>query len=206
MHLLFLLPAATALVHCGGVSSEGHGAPMSDTATHLMSGANVSCMKLPDSDDPLAYISHRISVFGDVERPLELTVEDLRGFPVHEGGQFKVVCASGADMKALASFKGALLRDVLDSARLVQEDHKDRNFFIVAHATDGYMATFSWAELYNHAAGDSIFILYEENGAPIGAQGEFVLVSTTDKKTGPRHVYWLNGVEVRKVRSTPAGA
>lgn len=97
-------------------------------------------------------------------------------------------------------------RDVRNSAKLVQEDHKDRNFFIVAHATDGHMATYSLAEPYNHTAEDIIFILYEENGSPIGAQGEYVLVSTTDKKTGPRHVHWLNGVEVRKVRPAPAGA
>lgn len=159
-----------------------------------------SCMKRIPSGDTSSYISHSIEVYGDVETPLTLGLEDLRGLPVHQGADFDVICQTGTKMSEAGSFKGVLLREVLDKAKLAQENHKDRNFYIVAQATDDYMATFSWAEIYNLAVGDSTFILYEVDGAPIGEKGEFMLITTTDKKTGPRHVYWLSGIGVHKVR------
>ncbi|MBZ0205030.1 MAG: molybdopterin-dependent oxidoreductase [Flavobacteriales bacterium] len=158
------------------------------------------CMKRIPSGDTTSYISHSIEVYGDVETPLTMGLEDLRSLPVHQGADFDVICQTGTKMSEAGSFKGALLRDVLDKAKLAQENHKDRNFYIVAQATDDYMATFSWAEIYNLAVGDSTFILYEVDGASIGGKGEFMLITSTDKKTGPRHVYWLSGIGVHKVR------
>lgn len=178
-------PPMDAMASANG---EGHG-----EAGHV-------CMKRIAPEDSADHMSHSIEVYGDVVNPMKLTLRDLQALPVHEGKAFDVVCQTGTTMSTLKSYKGVLLRDVLDKAELVQGDHKDRNFYIVAQATDDYMATFSWGELYNNAIGDSTFILFEENGAPIGANGEFVLISTMDKKTGPRHVFWLNGIGVQKVR------
>ena len=162
--------------------------------------ARPNTLKRIAAEDSADHMSHSIEVYGDVVHPMKLTMKDLQALPMHEGAAFDVVCQTGTKMSSTKSYKGVLLRDVLDKAELAQDDHKDRNFYIVAQATDDYMATFSWGELYNHAIGDSTFILFEEDGAPIGAKGEFVLITATDKKTGPRHVFWLNGIGVHKVR------
>ncbi|MBW7936520.1 MAG: hypothetical protein H3C71_05110, partial [Flavobacteriales bacterium] len=112
---------------------------------------------------------------------------------------FVVVCQSGANMKEDKICKGVLLRDILEKAKIKQTNHKDRNFYIVARATDNYKATFSWAEIFNNPTGDNIYILFEENGQPIQKQGDMILICKNDIKTGPRHVYWLSSIEVNRV-------
>lgn len=145
------------------------------------------------------YISKVIQVTGAVERTLALTVDSLRAMDVDTIADFKVVCQSGDTVKENFTSTGVLLKDILDKAEIVQTNHKDRNFYIVARATDGYKATFSWAEIYNNPTGENVYVLFEGNGQPIGAKGDFILICRNDIKTGPRHVYWLKSIEVNRV-------
>jgi len=131
---------------------------------------------------------------------LVLTVDSLKKMEAATLNDFNVICETGANMKVNKTSKGVLLKDILEKANIVQENHKDRNFYIVARATDGYKATFSWAEIFNNPTGESVYILYEENDAPIKEQGDMILVCTNDIKTGPRHVYWLESIEVTRVQ------
>lgn len=154
-----------------------------------------SCV-IPDSKGS---ISKQVKIVGDVEFPLNLTVDSLKRMNVVTIENFQVVCQSGANMKDVKSCKGVLLKELLEKAKIIQNNHKDRNFYIVARATDGYKATFSWAEIFNNPTGEHVYVLFEENDAPIKEQGEMILVCTTDIKTGPRHVYWLESIEVKRV-------
>jgi hypothetical protein len=143
--------------------------------------------------------STQLTVGGAVEHALTLTVDSLRRMNVATINNFAVVCQSGATTKQDSTAKGVLLREILDKAQIKQNGHKDRNFYIVAKATDGYKATFSWAELFNNPTGDNVYVLFEENGRPIVEKGDMVLICRNDIKTGPRHVYWLNAIEVHRV-------
>lgn len=70
-----------------------------------------------------------------------------------------VVCASGATVGKVANFRGARLTDVLDAVGLSLDGHKDgRRMVVVARATDGYVVTFSWNELYNTAIGKDVLV------------------------------------------------
>lgn len=158
-----------------------------------------NCMKHVDAEEQLKYRSKTLTVKGDVENKLVLTVDSLRKMLAVTINDFNVVCETGATMKVNKTSTGVLLKDILKKANIVQENHKDRNFYIVARATDGYKATFSWAEIFNNATGDSVYVLYEENNAPIEKQGDMILVCTNDIKTGPRHVFWLEGIEVTRI-------
>lgn len=142
--------------------------------------------------------SRVLKVKGEVSNPLSLTVDSLKEMNVVSLDSFKVVCQSGADRSGNVWFKGVLLKDVLTKAKIIQQNHKDRNFYIVARATDNYKATFSWAEIFNNPTGESTYIVFEENGRPV-PKGDFVLNTTNDIRTGPRHVYWLESIEVYKV-------
>ncbi|HMW98343.1 MAG TPA: molybdopterin-dependent oxidoreductase [Flavobacteriales bacterium] len=157
------------------------------------------CTTPVSAEDSAKYTSKLLAVSGDVEFPLTLTVDSLKRMNVATIEDFTVVCQSGANMKQDSTAKGVLLRDILEKARIKQSGHKDRNFYIVARATDGYKATFSWAELFNNPTGDNVYVLFEENGRPIVAQGDMILICRNDIKTGPRHVYWLNAIEVHRV-------
>jgi hypothetical protein len=75
-----------------------------------------------------------------------------------------------------------------------------RRTIIVATASDGYKAVFSWAELFNTTIGDGVPIVYERDGAPLGNdEGRIALVSLKDIRPGPRHVKWLSAIEVVRV-------
>ena len=149
--------------------------------------------------DSLKLVNHQIEVKGDIEFPLQLSVDSLRKMKVVTLNDFKVVCQSGETKKVDASCKGVLLKDILEKAKIKQNGHKDRNFYIVARASDDYKATFSWAEIFNNPTGQNTYVLFEENGKPI-KNGEMILICKNDIKTGPRHVYWLKSIEVNKVK------
>lgn len=148
--------------------------------------------------DSLKMVNHQIEVKGDVEFPLQLTVDSLKKMKVVTIDNFKVVCQSGEVKKDDKVCKGVLLKDILEKAKIRQNGHKDRNFYIVARASDDYKATFSWAEIFNNPTGENTFILFEENGKPV-KNGEMIAICKNDIKTGPRHVYWLKSIEVYKV-------
>ncbi|PBJ11143.1 molybdopterin-dependent oxidoreductase [Flavobacterium sp. ACN6] len=149
--------------------------------------------------DSLKLANHHIEVKGAIEFPLQLTVDSLKKMKVAAIDNFKVMGKNGAVKKEIKNCKGVLLKDILEKAKIKQEDHKDRNFYIVARASDGYKATFSWAELFNNPTGENAYILFEENGKPI-KNGEMILICKNDIVTGPRHVYWLKSIEVYKVQ------
>ena len=149
--------------------------------------------------DSLKLVNHQIEVKGDVEFPLELSVDSLRKMKVVTLNDFKVVCQSGEIKKDDKVCKGVLLKDILEKAKIKQNGHKDRNFYIVARASDDYKATCSWAEIFNNPTGENTYVLFEENGKPV-KNGEMILICKNDIKTGPRHVYWLKSIEVYKVK------
>ena len=60
---------------------------------------------------------------------------------------------------------------MLEKAKIAQQEHKDRNFYIVARASDDYKATFSWAELFNNPTGEKVYVLFEQNGKPLKEKG-----------------------------------
>lgn len=158
-----------------------------------------ACMMPIPPGDSAKYISKQVNIAGNVEHPLTLTVDSLKKMKVVTIENFNVICSSGATMKTDKTCKGVLLKDILEKANIKQADHKDRNFYIVAKATDGYKATFSWAELFNNPTGDNVYVLFEENGKPIKEEGDMILICKNDIKTGPRHVYWLKSIEVNRV-------
>ena len=146
-------------------------------------------------------MSHALAVTGMVETPLTLTLADLRKLPPASGGEIAVTRHNGDKAETITSYKGVRLRDILDKAVLDAPGHNDvKKIAIIASATDGYAVVFSWGELYNSPAGESIIVYYEKNGKALDDNdGEIALISAQDIRTGPRHVKWLNGIEVRKL-------
>ena len=95
----------------------------------------------------------------------------------------------------------AIQRDILDAARPVEKERHDlRRSIVVATATDGYVAVFSWAEFYLSPIGEGAIVVFERDGAPLAAnEGPFALESLKDAQAGPRHVKWLERIELRRV-------
>ena len=150
-------------------------------------------------EESVKYYNDSLAITGEVEFPLSLTVDSLKQMNVVTFDSLNIVCQSGAIMNQSKSSRGVLLKDVLNKAGIIQNNHTDRNFYIVARASDGYKATFSWAEIFNNPTGDHTYIIFEENNQPITTKGAMVLNCNNDLKTGPRHVNWLKSIEVYRV-------
>lgn len=146
-------------------------------------------------------MSHGLAVTGVVVHPLALTVADLRALPAASGGKLDVARRNGDQAETIASYRGVRLRDILDRAVLDAPGHNDvKKLAIIATATDGYAAVFSWGELYNSPAGEGVVVCFEKNGKALDdSDGEIALISARDIRTGPRHVKWLKAIEVRKL-------
>jgi DMSO/TMAO reductase YedYZ molybdopterin-dependent catalytic subunit len=109
--------------------------------------------------------------------------------------------ATGKFGEQKRSYTGVLLRDVLASAKPVEKQRHDlRRSIVVATASDGYQAVLSWAELFLSPIGDGALVIFERDGAPLPeGEGPLALVSLRDTQPGPRHVKWLQKVDIRRV-------
>ena len=143
-------------------------------------------------------ITTALAVRGNVAKPLTLAVADLAKFPVLRVDDTRIVRAQVGASEAARQFAGCLLRDVLNAAKLTEGDRHDlRKTIVVATASDGYKAVFSWGELFNSTIGDGVLVVYERDGGPLGDdEGRIALISLKDTRPGPRHVKWLATVDV----------
>jgi DMSO/TMAO reductase YedYZ molybdopterin-dependent catalytic subunit len=143
-----------------------------------------------------------LAVRGNVERQLTLSIDDLRQLPVQRIEDVRVVRPTGSASsvpEVTRSYTGCLLRDVLERAKPVERNRLDRrNSVVILTASDGYRAIFSWAELYLSPIGDGALVAYERDGKALAAdEGPLALVSLKDTRPGPRHVKWLQSIELR---------
>jgi DMSO/TMAO reductase YedYZ molybdopterin-dependent catalytic subunit len=134
-------------------------------------------------------VTTRVEITGEVQRKLSLSVEDLRALAQRRGQ----VAAGG--------YGGIRLTDLLEEADIRQDDrHALRRTYVVAVASDGYQAVFSWGELFNTPIGHSVLVAFGRDGAPLReGEGRIALVSLADERAGPRHVKWLTRIDVRRV-------
>jgi DMSO/TMAO reductase YedYZ molybdopterin-dependent catalytic subunit len=139
-----------------------------------------------------------VEIGGTVERPLRLDLDALRAFPSVSIEPFDLVCFStGRYIRPMSSYRGVLLRHLLDKAGVRRPDNTDfKRTVFLAHAHDGYAVTFSWHELFNTPVGDQAIIAYACGDRDLGIEhGLPVLVSGADKVHAPRHMKRLVRVD-----------
>lgn len=134
-------------------------------------------------------VTTRLEVTGEVRRKLSLSVEDLRGLAQRRG------------QTSAGGYGGIRLTDLLEEADIRRDArHALRRTYVVATASDGYHAVFSWGELFNTPIGRDVLVALERGGSPLqDGEGKIALISLADEKIGPRHVKWLSRIDVRRV-------
>lgn len=130
--------------------------------------------------------------------PRRITQAEIAALPQTELVETRSVGAGARAEQSEVRWRGVLLRDLLDAAGMQKLDrYALRHSGVVARASDDYAVLFSWGELYNAGAGDKVLVITAMNGKPLPAsEGPYALRSLSDTRSGPRHVKWLNRVEV----------
>lgn len=149
----------------------------------------------------LAQDENRLEVKGDLVRTLSFTVQELARLPQQDISESRQLDSKSGKETAQVSYQGVLLKDVLAAADMKEgQRHDFRKTLIVARARDGYIALFTWGELFNATAGEHVLVITGKNGKPLAAsEGPFALRALGDIKPGPRHVKWLQQIELRLI-------
>lgn len=134
---------------------------------------------------------------GMVQHKLTLTAEDLQALPQKDYTEKRSVIVDGREVTQTVLMRGIPLRALLDQAGLASDRHSVRRAYVLLTAQDGYQTVFSWGELYNTRMGDDVLVLLKHGDDDLLARDGFPsLRSLQDVRPGPRHVRWLNSVEV----------
>lgn len=139
-----------------------------------------------------------LEVRGGVKTALRLSVDDLKAFAPAQIGSFTQTRRSDGGESA-STVRGVRLTAVLERAALAAEGKNDwKASIVLATASDGYRVAFSWPELFNSPLGPQVLVLFERDGKALDDQeGRIALISAGDQRSGPRHVRWLQSIEVR---------
>jgi len=149
-------------------------------------------------------VTTTLTVKGSVERETVFSLDELKRLPVQRVEDVRSVRDSSGAAPASETarrYVGCLLRDVLERAKPQEKRRLDfRKSVVIATASDGYRVVFSWAEIYLTPVGDGVLVIYERDGAPLADdEGRIALVSLKDTRPGPRHVKWLQSIELRTI-------
>lgn len=145
--------------------------------------------------------SDEFVVTGQVMHELKFTLADLEKIPSKNIGDFVVTNHLGEKRGTAKDLKGILLKDLLDKIELKTESPKVLSeFYLTFIATDNYKVVYSWNEIFNSPTGNNIFLITEKEGKKIADMSERILVITTsDFKTGRRHVKGLSKIVVARI-------
>lgn len=147
-----------------------------------------------------AQMSPTVELKGLVENPQLLRVSDLQQMKTETRTNVKIVSLSGEVKREIGELKGVLLREVLEKAKIKIASPKERGkLCIVVKATDGYTVLFTYNDIFNNPTGDNVLLVFEEDKKALDKDGAVVLITTNDKVTGPRHVKWVQSIEVKSL-------
>ena len=82
------------------------------------------------------------------------------------------------------------------------ENHKVLNeYYFVCIASDDYKVVFSWNEIFNNAAGKSVYIITGQDGNwAYVLDNRIALVSSKDHRTGRGYVKGLQKIVIERIK------
>jgi DMSO/TMAO reductase YedYZ molybdopterin-dependent catalytic subunit len=140
-------------------------------------------------DPSVAAGSWRLKIDGLVDKPLELTMDQLQALPASEG-YYTLMCISneiGGDLWGNALWKGVKLRYLLEQAGV----HTDAMKAVFSAADD-----YKDSVLLERALHPDALLAYEMNGEPLGREHGFPARLLIPGIYGMKNVKWLTGISI----------
>lgn len=144
--------------------------------------------------------SQAVVIEGLVKSALTVDAEALATSPAADVVQFQQP-RTVQGVATSSTVRGVRLASLIERAGLLSADRNEwKTLVVIATATDGYRAVFSWPELTNTAVGDGVLVLFERDGRSLDDhEGRIALISNADRRAGPRYVRNLARIEVRSL-------
>ncbi len=145
-----------------------------------------------------------LEVRGEVLQPQVWSRADLLALARRDYTEHRTVMQDGKDIRLGITYQGVPLKQLLDRAGLKPDRRDIRKAVVILTARDGYQASFSWGELYNSGLGDGVIVVLRQGADELlDTDGLPALRSLQDLRPGPRHVRWLQRIEVLLPASNP---
>jgi len=141
-------------------------------------------------------------ISGEVKSSLTVGIPDLKKWKETGVADMVITNHLGEKKSEVKGIRGILLKDILSAIEINAESPKVLSeYYFVCKANDGYTVVFSWNELFNNPIGDGVYVITEHDGVSADHMKDaMLLVSTSDFKTGRRHVKALQSIEVKRAR------
>lgn len=141
-------------------------------------------------------------ITGEIKEEKKISVDDFYHYRESSLGDVTITNHLGEVKSQQKKLKGILLRDVLDKIEIKSEGPKVLSeYYIVCKATDGYTIVYSWNEIFNNPAGESIYLITSKDGATAKDLEESILMlSPRDYKTGRRYLKSLTEVQIKRAQ------
>ncbi|OCK50067.1 hypothetical protein BA768_20650 [Chryseobacterium sp. CBo1] len=141
-------------------------------------------------------------VTGLLKKELIISLHDLEKYPAQNITDLPITNHLGEARYTAKKLKGILLKDLLKDLKIDEDSPKKLSeFYFVFTAIDNYKVVFSWNEIFNSATGDHLYVITEKDGTKIKDMDERILIVTTsDFKTGRRHIKALSNIDVKRVQ------
>ena len=133
-----------------------------------------------------------VLLHGHLDRPVELTVQQLRRLPSHRA-EVSFDCRTSGPQRH--SFEGPKLWDVLREARpkLESATRKARlGHLLTVTGADGHFAVLSWAEIDPEFSGRGILLATSIDGRPLDPDGPQLVVP--EDTCGARYISGITAV------------
>jgi hypothetical protein len=142
------------------------------------------------------------TIVGEVKESKTVSLNDLLAYRSYAIDSIVIINHLGERKSVLKKAKGVLLKDVLGKVEIEAENQKVLSeYYLVCTASDNYKVVFSWNEIFNSNATDSVYILTEHDGKGASLlEDRIAIISPGDIATGRRYVKGLRRIVIERVK------
>jgi hypothetical protein len=141
-------------------------------------------------------------ISGEVKSSVTVSLTEFSKYTEVLMGDITITNHLGEKKSEQKSLKGILLKDILKTVEINNENPRILSeYYFVCKSTDGYKVVYSWNEIFNSAAGESVYLVTSKNGQAAKEMSESILmISPKDYRTGRRYLKSLASIDVKRAR------
>jgi len=141
-------------------------------------------------------------ISGEVKNSATISPSELSKYSEVSIGDITITNHLGEKKSEQKSLKGILMKDILKTVEINSENPRVLSeYYFVCKSSDGYKVVYSWNEIFNSSAGESVYLITSKNGQIAKEMKESILmISPKDYKTGRRYLKSLSSIEVKRAQ------